>query len=110
MPAILPFFESSDILAKALAFCETRKLALNSRELSSLRHATQMFHHQYRCYCDYWEHILRRFSAEGKRIALWGADAKGVMFLNTFRHLELPSNIVDVNPHKWGTLRSWHRA
>ena len=34
---------------------------------------------------------------------LWGAGAKGAIFLNTFRESAGLDYIVDINPNKWGS-------
>jgi hypothetical protein len=49
-----------------------------------------------------WDRVLRRLTLEHRRIALWGAGAKGAMFLNAYRHVPGLEYIVDVNPYKWG--------
>jgi SAM-dependent methyltransferase len=49
-----------------------------------------------------WEKRLRQLSSRGQRVAVWGAGAKGAMFLNAFPHWTFLECIVDVNPHKWG--------
>lgn len=49
-----------------------------------------------------WAHFLRTARAKGKRVAFWGAGAKGVTFLNVVpeaRHIE---RIIDLNVRKQG--------
>ncbi|MGA8870467.1 MAG: class I SAM-dependent methyltransferase [Candidatus Acidiferrales bacterium] len=56
-------------------------------------------------YCSsrtYWQDTLSGFGEQGKRVALWGAGAKGAMFLNAFGNIPSLEYIVDVNPHKCG--------
>jgi SAM-dependent methyltransferase len=68
----------------------------------SMRHEALQFADSFRSYRAHWEGILGTFSGEGKRVALWGAGAKGSMFLNAFRGVSSLEYIVDVNPHKCG--------
>ncbi len=70
--------------------------------LDSMRHDILKFADEYRSCRRYWEDTLSRFAAQGKRVALWGAGAKGAMFLNAFRNFDSLEYIVDVNPHKCG--------
>ncbi len=49
-----------------------------------------------------WERELLGLVAENRRVMVWGAGAKGAMFLSAFRHLPNLHFIVDVNPHKHG--------
>ena len=48
-----------------------------------------------------WDRRLRSWSAEGRRVGLWGAGAKGVTFLNVV-HGDLVDAVIDVNPRKRG--------
>jgi 2-polyprenyl-3-methyl-5-hydroxy-6-metoxy-1,4-benzoquinol methylase len=56
----------------------------------------------YRTSVATWERMLQRFRDEGKRVALWGAGAKGAMFLNALVNAGDFGLIVDINPHKHG--------
>ncbi len=50
-----------------------------------------------------WRQRLASFRADGRRVALWGAGAKGVTFLNLLDpNAEFVSHVVDVNPRKIG--------
>ena len=71
-------------------------------DLVSMRDDIQKFAEEY-CSCrTYWEDTLGRLEGQRKRVALWGAGAKGATFLNAFRHLKSIEYIVDANPNKWG--------
>lgn len=59
------------------------------------------FAEEYRATRAHWEQALGRFAEQRKRVALWGAGAKGAMFLNAFSHVSALEFVVDVNPHKW---------
>ena len=71
-------------------------------ELEAMWEDIRRFSQEYRSSREYWEDLLSRFARDGKRVALWGAGAKGAMFLNTFGNIPSLEYIVDVNPHKWG--------
>ncbi|MEM8534380.1 MAG: class I SAM-dependent methyltransferase [Chloroflexota bacterium] len=51
---------------------------------------------------DYWTKTLEESVAAGKRVVVWGAGSKGVMFLNTMRVPGAVEYIVDINPRKHG--------
>jgi SAM-dependent methyltransferase len=70
--------------------------------LESMRNDIVKFADEYRSCRTYWEDSLGRFVRQGKRVAVWGAGAKGAMFLNVFRDFGSLEYIVDVNPHKCG--------
>ena len=71
-------------------------------DLDSMREDILKFGAEYRSCRAHWEDALGRFARQGKRVALWGAGAKGAMFLNAFHDLNSLEYIVDVNPHKCG--------
>jgi SAM-dependent methyltransferase len=70
--------------------------------LHAFRRGILKFAEEYRSSRTHWQNALSRFAAQGKRVGLWGAGAKGAMFLNAFRSANSPEYIVDVNPHKHG--------
>ena len=45
---------------------------------------------------------LEQLESEGKRVVLWGTGAKGVTFLNVFKHCDQIELAVDINPRKQG--------
>jgi hypothetical protein len=49
-----------------------------------------------------WEDRIAAFTAEGKRIVLWGSGSKGVGFLSTVRTSHVIEYVVDINPYKQG--------
>jgi hypothetical protein len=51
---------------------------------------------------DDWNSQLRAWRRAGKRLALWGAGTKGVMFLNTVEEARTIDLVFDVNPRKHG--------
>jgi SAM-dependent methyltransferase len=61
------------------------------------------FADHYRTKLAEWEGNLDRLREQGRRIALWGAGSKGVMFLNSVGGTaEAVGGVVDVNPRKQG--------
>jgi hypothetical protein len=71
-------------------------------ELESLAAEISAFGRRHAARVAAWHAMLREFADAGKRVALWGAGAKGAMFLNAFAGLKGLDCIVDINPHKWG--------
>jgi len=70
-------------------------------DLASMREDILKFAQEYRSCRAYWGETLERLKGQRKRVALWGAGAKGAMLLNTFRDVSSIEYIVDVNPNKW---------
>lgn len=81
---------------------ETGTLGDKGGNLNSMREDVRKFADDYDSSLHYWDGVLRHLSEEGKRVVLWGAGAKGAMFLNAFRNAGLLEYVVDVNPHKHG--------
>jgi SAM-dependent methyltransferase len=71
-------------------------------DLNSMYADILKFAEEYRQSRKHWEETLGRLAAQHKRVVLWGAGAKGAMFLNAFRNIRSPEYIVDANPHKRG--------
>ncbi len=78
----------------------------NEKELQSLRHGVHKFGENYARRVEELSRILSQLRRSGKRAVVWGAGAKGVSFLNRFRHLEAVEYVVDINPHKHGNFVS----
>ncbi len=51
---------------------------------------------------DAWDEKLSRWSAAGRRIAVWGSGSKCVAFLSALRDSSPVRQIVDINPHRQG--------
>jgi SAM-dependent methyltransferase len=81
---------------------ETGLLGEAGGDLDAMRDDIRKFAQDYRSRRTFWGDALGRFAEQGKRVALWGAGAKGAMFLNAFGDGSSLEYIVDVNPHKWG--------
>ena len=71
-------------------------------DLTTMHQGILKFSEEYRETWRRWRETLSKFAAAGKRVVLWGAGAKGAMFLNAFRDVGSLEYIVDVNPHKHG--------
>jgi C-methyltransferase C-terminal domain/Methyltransferase domain len=71
-------------------------------DLVSMRDDIGKFSEEYRSCRTHWGDTLRRLEGQRKRVALWGAGAKGATFLNALRDVNSIEYIVDVNPNKWG--------
>jgi hypothetical protein len=71
--------------------------------VAALKALVNEFADHYRTKLAEWEAILDRLRERGRRIALWGAGSKGVMFLNSVvAASEAVRGVVDVNPRKQG--------
>ncbi len=81
---------------------ETGALGDTGGDLAAMRGEILRFADDYRASRLRWGSMLGGLAAEGKRVVLWGAGAKGAMFLNAFRDASSLQYIVDVNPHKRG--------
>jgi len=51
-----------------------------------------------------WSRFIEYASVEGRRVALWGAGAKSVTFLNVIPGAERVECVVDLNPRKQGAF------
>ena len=71
-----------------------------SQELDQLARDVAVFGENYRHQIDMWHQKLSRLDQLGRRVVVWGAGTKGVMFLNTVKASEQVRYIVDINPRK----------
>ena len=78
--------------------------SLKEGDLSALSSAVNAFARRYQQQIGQWRRALKDLAQEGKRVVLWGAGAKGAMFLNAFRDVSNVQYIVDINPHKHGSF------
>ncbi|NER01010.1 MAG: methyltransferase, partial [Cyanothece sp. SIO2G6] len=49
-----------------------------------------------------WQSLVDGWHEAGKKVAVWGAGAKAVGFLNMLGRVEFIEHVVDINPHKHG--------
>jgi SAM-dependent methyltransferase len=100
---VAPAFSGQYLCLEArISSAEVGTLGNAGGELEEMRKDIWKFAEEHAAIRAHWEQALRRFAEQGKRVALWGAGAKGAMFLNAFNHASLLEYTVDVNPHKWG--------
>ena len=90
--------------AKPAATDSHASLSVNEDDLSALSSAVNVFAKRYQQQIGQWRRALKDLAQEGKRVVLWGAGAKGAMFLNAFRDVSNMQYIVDINPHKQGSF------
>ena len=64
------------------------------------------FARQYEIKLSHWNQQLEGLRQQHRRVALWGAGTKGVMFLNSVEAASHIGCVVDVNPRKQGTYIS----
>ena len=72
----------------------------NGAQLDAVQQAVTDFAEKYRKKTEELGRALDLLRSSRKRAVLWGAGAKGMMFLNKFRNLAAIDYVVDVNPHK----------
>jgi SAM-dependent methyltransferase len=60
------------------------------------------FAQNYRHKVKSWHERLTQWAHTDKRIAVWGAGSKGVMFLNTLKQCDAIAYVVDINRRKHG--------
>jgi hypothetical protein len=60
------------------------------------------FAEHYRQKVSDWTARLEQMEQAGKKVVVWGAGSKGVMFMNTLNTQERISYVVDINPRKQG--------
>ncbi len=89
-------------LEAQISSAETGQLGNAGGDLETMRQEVLNFADEYRNLFNHWKQTLSRFASQHKRVALWGAGAKGAMFLNAFSNMHSLEYIVDVNPHKCG--------
>ncbi len=68
----------------------------------SLVATVESFRTAYGGYRDMWKAKLAGLVDSGKKVVLWGAGSKGVMFVNSFDMKGLIEHVVDINPRKRG--------
>ena len=71
-------------------------------QASDVRNSIGSFQPEFERVCDRWNERLRRWQRESRRVVLWGAGTKGVMFLNTVDEAAKIEFAVDLNPRKHG--------
>lgn len=63
----------------------------------------EMFDKEAASRVERWTKQMREWKSEGRRVALWGAGARGTLFLNIVKAGESVGAVVDINPRKHGT-------
>lgn len=73
-----------------------------AQELEQLSSLISEFGDNYRNKVAIWKGDTYQLFKEAKRVVVWGAGTKGVMFLNTLKIDDQVKYVVDINPHKQG--------
>ncbi len=69
--------------------------------INQIKSDVTFFTNNYNKKISYWRSLLQKFSADGKRIAIWGSGSKCVAFITTLDMLnEIEYIVVDINPHR----------
>ncbi|MCD6288844.1 MAG: methyltransferase domain-containing protein [Candidatus Hydrogenedentes bacterium] len=67
-----------------------------------MRQSIETFRSRFENKCTQWQRLLDSWAGAGRRVALWGAGAKAVCFLNVLDIAHSIEYAVDINPHKQG--------
>ena len=100
-------FGEQFLAAEAVAGGSNGEQALTAApadELEAVRVLVQSFAGRLRNTIDRWAAVIESSRQQGRRLALWGAGAKGVTFLNMVPGAERIDTVVDLNPRKNGTF------
>lgn len=73
-----------------------------SAMMQSLTQEATRFAENYKRKVDFHRQRLKDLAGQGKKIVVWGAGSKGVMFLNTLKTQGIIEFAVDINPRKEG--------
>lgn len=73
-------------------------------DLEDLRRAVDRFAETIPIELAAWRDRIQNYSAQGKKVVLWGGGSKGVAFLTTLGIYEQIEYVVDINPRKHGTF------
>ncbi len=87
--------------AMAITASPKRNFGIQAVPPQRLEQASQ-FEQNYRNAIASWNQRLEDFANSSKRVALWGAGTKGIMFLNSVPSARSVGCIVDINPDKQG--------
>ncbi len=83
------------------AMTDASKYETPRRPARELELLVDSFAQRYHATLKQWASSLLRLEAEGRRVVIWGAGAKGATFLNLLRPPSVEF-VVDVNPRKHG--------
>jgi len=78
------------------------EISQKDEELLCLERYVAAFQENYLRKLEEWRTRLQGSKEQRKRTVLWGAGAKGVIFLNAFASGNAVEYVVDINPHKQG--------
>jgi hypothetical protein len=72
------------------------------RDLATVSALVEVFPQRFEQKRKEWQHRLRRYGEEGRKVVLWGAGSKAVAFLSTLSTGDVVGYGVDINPHRQG--------
>jgi hypothetical protein len=75
-------------------------------DLDSLRQFVSEFPQKFEAKRRSWENRLAEYSAQKKKVVLWGSGSKGVSFLTTLKVPQELEYVVDINPYRNGYYMS----
>ena len=76
--------------------------SLNVKAMTTLARSVQRFEAKLRNDIEGWSRLIEYASVANRRVALWGAGAKGTTFLNSIPGANRIGAVVDLNPRKQG--------
>jgi hypothetical protein len=95
-------FEDQFLAVEAFRKESTAAEAPAADEITELADSVDRFAGRFRLAMEHWASLIATSARENRRIALWGAGAKAVTFLNMVPGADLIGAIVDSNPRKNG--------
>ncbi|MBK9387787.1 MAG: methyltransferase domain-containing protein [Planctomycetes bacterium] len=94
-------FEGQYLRALALRG-ERERTAPSPSALAEQLALVERFGATYRAKVEEWGRRLEALARAGRRVALWGAGAKGTTFLSLVKPLEALRHVIDIHPRKVG--------
>lgn len=70
--------------------------------IEALRKRVAEFAETVRTYAQKWSERLAELNKTGKRVAIWGAGARALLFLNQIENMDHVGCVVDINPDRQG--------
>lgn len=72
-------------------------------DIEELKNYVKGFQTKYQSKLFSWQKRLKKISAKGQRLVLWGSGSKAVSFLTTFQVNDTIEYVVDINPYRHGS-------
>jgi len=80
-----------------------KKIKINyEKEIEQISRDIEVFAEKYQTKVKTWQQNLKKIKQSNKKVVVWGAGTKGIMFLNILKVKKQIKYVVDINPHKQG--------